>query len=137
MREEIEQIHRAYCLATGQDIKLAYDREHVWYQFLQAGFTISDVQLVGNFLRRAVEKGDRNPGCLRFRNMIEPINLFEEELQLCKAAMRNFKPPRTEKDKTIQAFRPSDAAPIHTPSTAMPAKEVVEAAMAKLRGAVQ
>lgn len=137
MREEIEHLHKAYCESTGQEIRLAFDREHAWYLFLQAGFTLDDVQLVGNFLRRAVEKGERNPGCLRFRNMIEPLNFFEEELQLVRAAMRNFKPAPTEKEKTIRAFRPTASAPEPVQMDARPAKEVVGRLIDDLRKAAR
>lgn len=138
MKTEIEAYHAMYCLSTGQEIRLdAFDRERVWYEFIKFGFTVEDVGYVGRFLVRAVEKGDRNPGCLRFKNLIERPDMFEEELQLVRAQMRNFKPPRTEKEKVIQAFRPIVAEPIHTPSTAVPSKEVVEAAMRKLRSAAQ
>lgn len=134
MRDRIEAFHRAYCLATGQEIRLeGFDRERVWYEFLAAGFTIEDVALVGRFLVRAVEKGERNPGCLRFRNLIGQPDAFEEELQLVRAAMRNFKAPPSEKEKTIRAFRPETSEPV--PMTARPAKDVVQKCLDDLRKA--
>ena len=134
MRDRIEQFHAAYCAATGQEIRLdAFDRERVWYEFLAFGFSIEDVGLVGRFLVRAVEKGDRNPGCLRFKNLIERPDMFEEELQLVRAAMRNFKAPPSEKEKTIRAFRPVTSEPV--PMTARPAKEIVQKALDELRKA--
>jgi len=138
MRDRIEQCHRAYCQATGQEIRLnAFDRERVWYEFLALGFTVEDVGLVGRFLVRAVEKGDRNPGCLRFRNLIGRPDDFEEELQLVRAAMRNFKPAPTEKEKTIRAFRPTASAPEPVSMDARPAKEVVGKLIDELRRAAQ
>lgn len=135
MHDIIEALHSAYCSSTGLDIRLAYDRERAWVEFHKAGFTASDVHLVGCWLRRAVEKGERNPGCLRFRNLIEPVHLFEEELQLVKAAMRNFKAPATEKEKVIKAFRPEVGEPPAT-VTARPSKDVLRTAIDQVRRAI-
>jgi len=130
----IESIHKVYCDATGQQIRLAYDRERFWAVFIADGFTAEDVALVCRYLVKAIKAGDRNPGSIRFRNLIERPDLFEEELALAKAAQRNFKPEPTNRDRVIQAFRPVvSEAP--TPDAAKPASGYVQSAIDQLRKA--
>lgn len=84
---EHEQLHKIYCDQTGYQLRMAYDRDRAWYEFLQSGFTAADLELVLAYLKRGIAKGDRREGCLRFRNLIVQPDQFEEELQLAKKAM--------------------------------------------------
>lgn len=129
----IESIHAAYCEATGQPIRLAFDRERSWYDFIQAGFTEADVRFMADWIKRKILKGERNPGALKFSNMIERVDRFEEDLVLARAEMRNFKAPPSEKDKVIKAFRPEQE-PVK--QTAKPAREIVNQLVDDLRKAV-
>lgn len=133
MRDRIEQFHRGYCESTGMELSLRPEREMIWAAFIAEGFTEADVRLVGEWLRRKVQKGERNVGCLKLVNMISRFDDFEQELALCRAELRNFKAPPTEKEKTIRAFRPT--AGESAPMTARPAKEVVQKCLDDLRKA--
>lgn len=130
----VQAFHAAYVQSTGIEISLRPEREMVWAAFIKEGFTEDDVRLVGEWLRRKVQKEERNVGCLKFMNMISRFDDFEMELALCKAEMRNFKAPPSERDKTIRAFRPEQEA---VKQTAKPAKELVEKAIQDLRRAAQ
>lgn len=136
MTATVQAFHSAYCESTGIEISLRPEREMVWCAFIKEGFTIDDVRLVGEWLRSKVRREERNVGCLKFTNMISRFDDFEQELALCKAEMRNFKPAPTEKDKTIRAFRP-ETSELPAKATARSSKAVIDSAIEELKRSIQ
>lgn len=129
----VEELHALYCERTGLEIRLAYDRERYWFDFIKAGFTKDDLNLVVGSLLKGIGKGDRNPGCLRFRNLIQQLDNFDEELAQARAQMRNFK-VQSPKEKAMESLRgPSNVVPMN----ARPAKEVIEKLAQDLRKAAE
>jgi hypothetical protein len=135
MKTPIEILHETYCERTGFEISLGYDRERAWHEFIKAGFTRDDLSLVICALIKAIHapRNGRNPGCLRFRNLIERLNDFEEELAMAKAQMRNFK-PKSSKENALEDLRgPENVVPMN----ARPAREVIERLTQEMRKAAQ
>lgn len=129
MTTAIHEAHAAFCTATGQQLRLGigeYSREIAWARFLSAGFTAADVLLVVTHLQRKIREGERRIGALRFSNLIEPLERFEEELSLAKAEQRNAKPAPTPRERVIQVFRPAVASE-NTQSTARPVGDYIAA----------
>lgn len=110
MHAEIARIHSVFCAATGVELRLGigeYNRQQAWFQFLKAGFNEHDVLLVCNSLKRKIAKGERLPGALRFRNLIEQLPDFEEELGMARAEQKNMKPKPTPRERVLEQARPT------------------------------
>lgn len=81
---DIEALHRTYCAASGMEIRADYMRIRGWHDFLKAGFTRADLVLVIAYLKKEIPKGSRNPGALKFSNLVLQLDHFEEDLALAK-----------------------------------------------------
>ena len=90
---EVTKAHALYCRLTGYELPMRFDRERFWFEFLKQ-FTLADLELVIQFLQRAIRRGERNEGALRFRNLICQPDYFDEELSMAKkaASARKRKP---------------------------------------------
>lgn len=89
----IEPLHDEYCrLAVGGGVRLTLERHYYWSLFMSRGFTIEDLRLVMTYLKGQIRDGKRNPGCLKWCNLIQNVDGFEEELSLARAASRIPKP---------------------------------------------
>jgi hypothetical protein len=94
---KIEGIHRLYCDLTGLGISLHYMRTWAWHEYFKKGFTEDDLRLVVSEIKRGIKMGKRNPGALRFRNLIESLDYFEEELAMARSTARvAARAPRTD-----------------------------------------
>jgi len=40
----IGQAHQLYCQLTGQSLRLAFDRERMWYELLRLGYSLQDLR---------------------------------------------------------------------------------------------
>jgi len=60
--EQITAAHQLYCQLTGQSLRLGFDRERQWYEWLRAGFTPQDLRRVIAYLQREVRENRRNVG---------------------------------------------------------------------------
>jgi len=87
----IAQAHQLYCQLTGQTLRLAFDRERMWYEILRAGHTLQDVRGVIAYLQREILAQRRNVGALKLSNLLQP-DRFEEDLQISR--VRLAAPPR-------------------------------------------
>lgn len=105
MTSTIQEIHSAYCLATGFKIRLAYDREHAWYQFIKDGFTKDDLLLVIVWIQNEIKSERRREASLLFRNLIVQLDRFEEDLSMARSHAR--KPVKTARDHAMEQLRPS------------------------------
>lgn len=91
----IDQAHQLYCQLTGQNVRLAFDRERMWYELLHAGYSLADLQQVITYLQREIRAGRRNVGALKLSNLLQP-DRFEEDLQISRVRLRLPPPPPTE-----------------------------------------
>lgn len=91
---DIVHAHDVYCQLTGQNLRLAYERERWWYEFLRAGFTVEDLARVVRYLQRQIREQRRNVGALKLRNLLQPDS-FEEDLAISRVRLEAPKaPPR-------------------------------------------
>lgn len=90
-RQQIEAAHRLYCQLTGQNLRLGFDRERQWYEWLRAGFTPEDLRRVILYLQREIRESRRNVGALKLSNLLQP-DRFEEDLNIRRVRLEA--PPR-------------------------------------------
>jgi hypothetical protein len=74
------------------ELALRFNRESSWTLFTQEGFTKADLIAVIDRLKRLVQEGERRPECLKFSNVVEGLDRFEEELAMIKAEAAGLKP---------------------------------------------
>ena len=79
--EQIAAAHQLYCQLTGLGVRLGFDRERQWYEWLRAGFTPQDLRHVIRYLQREIREGRRNVGALKLSNLLQP-DRFEEDLYI-------------------------------------------------------
>jgi len=79
--EQITAAHQLYCQLTGQSLRLGFDRERQWFEWLRAGFTSEDLRRVIAYLQREIRQGRRNVGALKLSNLLQP-DRFEEDLNI-------------------------------------------------------
>ena len=79
--QQITAAHQLYCQLTGQSLRLGFDRERQWYEWLRAGFTLPDLQRVIGYLQREIRHGRRNVGALKLSNLLQP-DRFEEDFNI-------------------------------------------------------
>jgi len=83
----IGQAHQLYCQLTGQTLRLAFDRERMWYELLRLGYSLPDLRTVITYLQREIRAQRRNVGALKLSNLLQP-NRFEEDLQISRVRLR-------------------------------------------------
>ena len=64
----IAQAHQLYCQLTGQRLRLAFDRERMWYELLRLGYSLQDLRTVITYLQREIRAARRNVGALKLSN---------------------------------------------------------------------
>lgn len=84
----IETLHQVYEGLTRFQIRLDYTRERQWFEWQRRGFGEAELRLVVGYLRSQIRIGKRNPGALKFSNLIGNADYFEEDLQLARGAAR-------------------------------------------------
>jgi hypothetical protein len=89
----IQEAHQLYCQLTGQCLRLAFDRERLWYELWRAGYTRQDLRLVITYLQREIRAQRRNVGALKLSNLLQP-DRFEEDLQISRVRLRPPPPVR-------------------------------------------
>jgi hypothetical protein len=89
-RQKIEALHALYGQLTGLVIPLDMQRESIWYEWQRRGHDAQALREVVAHLRRGIRDQKRNPGALKFRNLIGMPDYFEEDLAEARAARRAF-----------------------------------------------
>jgi hypothetical protein len=89
----IHAAHALYCQLTGQSLRLAFDRERMWFELLRTGYGLEDLQGVITYLQREIRAGRRNVGALKLSNLLQP-DRFEEDLQISRVRLRCSPPPK-------------------------------------------
>jgi hypothetical protein len=114
----IADLHQVYCNLTRMTVRLDMGREHEWFQFVKRGFTVADLALVIKSIQKGIKERKRNPGALRFSNLVVAVDLFEEELALAQSeASVHAKTPPVDRGRAavLQATGRSATAPIDKP----------------------
>ena len=116
---DIPTLHKLYCQLTGLILRLDMDRERMWFEWCRRGFTADDLCAVIAHIRQGIKTGKRNPGALKFSNLIGNLDYFEEDLALIRATRRTPRPELGRAAVLRATGRPPAAAP-------PPAKKVDE-----------
>jgi len=90
----IGQAHQLYCQLTGQTLRLAFDRERMWYELLRLGYSLPDLRTVITYLQREIRAQRRNVGALKLSNLLQP-DRFEEDLQISRVRLRVTAPAQS------------------------------------------
>lgn len=96
LAERIEQLHQLYCRLTAQNLGLRFDRQRLWYEFLQAGFSSAQLAQVIGYLQKEIRHARRNVGALKLSNLLQP-DRFEEDLNISRVRLQ---PPLSERTST-------------------------------------
>jgi hypothetical protein len=97
-RDQIPNLHGLYVRLSGRDIRLTMSRIFVWESWLTHGWNAGDLAALVRHLRDQVAAGRRNPGALKFENLIGDSDKFEEDLAELRAQSR----PRPPSTKAVQ-----------------------------------
>ena len=97
-----ESLHAEYCRITNQDIALDQFRINCWMVWINYGkhrasgqpFNADDLVTVVRELQAQIKIGKRKLGALRFRNLIQYVDYFDEELAMIRAKQRTPTVPR-------------------------------------------
>jgi hypothetical protein len=90
--EQISAAHQLYCQLTGQSLRLGFDRERQWFEWLRAGFTAQDLSRVISYLQREIREGRRNVGALKLSNLLQ-LDRFEEDLNIRRVRLQPLPRP--------------------------------------------
>jgi hypothetical protein len=93
--QQITAAHQLYCQLTGQSLRLSFDRERQWFEWLRAGFTLEDLRRVVVYLQREIREGRRNIGALKLSNLLQP-DRFEEDLNIRRVRLEPLPPRRAQ-----------------------------------------
>lgn len=139
---DIRALHDAYCRSTGMQIPLDMAREQAWFWVWKRGIRAADIILLVAFLRRQIAAEKRNPGCLKFRNLVGNPDYLEEDLAEARAIARRPVKDQGRADVLQASGRPSAAEPppARHAGAILPPDEVsrrLREAMAEARKAIQ
>lgn len=90
--QQITAAHQLYCQLTGQSLRLGFERERQWYEWLRAGFSLEDLRPVIVYLQREIRHGRRNVGALKLSNLLQP-DRFEEDFNIRRVRLQPLPPP--------------------------------------------
>jgi hypothetical protein len=90
----IEKGHQLYCQLTGQSLRLAFDRERMWYELLRVGYSLEDLRTFITYPQREIRARRRNVGALKLSNLLQP-DRFEEDLQISRVRLHPLPSSKT------------------------------------------
>lgn len=106
MNEEINLLHRTYCVAMGiGEMPLIPYFERGWLDAVNAGITCEDIRIVVADRQRRIRDGVRHRECLLLRNLIgsdEAIGNLMNEASMLRAQAR-VKPVNAGKLEVLRA----------------------------------
>ena len=82
----IQALHTLYQDLTGQPIRLAYDRERLWFEWLRAGYNAKNLKEVVAYLQKEIRHQRRNVGALKLSNLLQP-DRFEEDWAISRVKL--------------------------------------------------
>jgi hypothetical protein len=104
----LQQLHQSYCQLTGQNLRLGFDRERLWFEFHRAGFTETDLIQVVRYLQKEIRHSRRNVGALKLSNLLQ-LDRFEEDLNISRVR--------------LSVSPPHDQSPVPPPPTCSPLEQ--------------
>jgi hypothetical protein len=93
VRAQLEELHQTYGRLTGQNLAWRFDRERLWWEFRQAGFTRADLVQVIRYLQKEIRHTRRNVGALKLSNLLQ-LDRFEEDLNISRVRLVPEPPPK-------------------------------------------
>jgi len=109
----IASLHATYERESGERLRLngIYYREQAWLIWVQQGFTEADLTLVIRYLKEMIRKDRRRPESLKFSNLVESWDRFEEDLSLARGWSRNRPPAKSARQDALRAIGRSEPEP--------------------------
>ena len=121
-RTQIPILHESYCRETGLHIQCTTSRMYQWEVFLFRKFTLADLVVVCQGMKRQVTAKRRLMACLSFHRLIGDLENFEELLaeyralgrapkldhgkaEVLRATGRTANPPHKEARSTKEIIR--------------------------------
>lgn len=86
-QQSINSVHKVFVELTGMPLVLTMGRIFIYEQWLLQ-FTEADLRIVVPYIKKGIKAGRRQPGALKFSNLIENPARFEEDLGMAKAESR-------------------------------------------------
>jgi hypothetical protein len=83
---QIQQLHQTYCRLTAQNLSLRFDRQRLWFDFIQAGFSSAELTRVIYYLQKQIRQSQRNVGALKLSNLLQ-LDRFEEDLNISRVRL--------------------------------------------------
>lgn len=136
MQEEINRLDLAYQKLTNRAFRtggIVTGREQGWVAFINAGFTVADLETVVLWIKGKILAGIYHEPRLAWRRLIADLQNFEDELATAKAEKRNAKPQPTPRDRVLSQARPTVVESVSADVTAKPIGDYI----AKLRASVE
>ena len=124
--DTIHPLHHEYCRLVGFNLALTIERHYWWTAWLARGWTMEDLRLVIRYLQQQIKEGKRNSGALKWSNLIQDANRYEEDLQMARAEQRNRRPPPAPLERVIGQWSPK-IAPGDPKGSAIHISKVIEA----------
>jgi len=141
---EISRLDLAFQKLTGQKFArvsgVCNPHEAFWFRFIQAGFTVHDLEIVILWLKEQIRAEKRHPACITFRRLVQNLDTFEDELAYATAEKRNLPAPKTAREQELGCLRPEVDAPQRPQSTPLRVKrprDTIPKLIAALREAVK
>lgn len=132
-----QEIHAHYCRLSGRDIPYHLNMDYAWSLWLSR-YTLTDLELVIRYIERGIAAGTRQPGALKWRNLIWDLDRFADDLGEAKAVARNTRPPMTPKQQVVKEFTrtspETNDAPAKSVSQIMPDMKKLFESMRKAAG---
>jgi hypothetical protein len=107
----VRELHELYCQWTAQNLTFRFDRERLWYEFLQAGFNAQDLKRVIAYFQKEIRAERRNIGALKLSNLLQ-LDRFEEDLNITRVSLKGL------------TQRPKPPPPVPKPSSATPGRSL-------------
>lgn len=122
----LKVLHDEYCRLIGSTLALTLDRMYWWSAWKARGFTIEDLRLVVTTIQKGIRDDRRRFGALKWSNLIQCADRFEEELSEARAMLRNAKPKRDARESVVSSMPTVRQAPAREPCTAKPISHWIE-----------
>lgn len=135
-QSQINLLDTAYQKLSGRSFRasgLLTGREYAWSNFLQAGYTLKDLDDVIVWIRRGIHEGKRHEAALGFRRLILDLMVFDDELATCRAERRNAKPAPSPKQQVLREAHTAERTTKPAPETTKHVAPIVDHWIAKMR----
>jgi hypothetical protein len=147
IQTHLRELHRTVGALTRMPISWNMERERQWYELLRwlnegssefsVGFInqfADDLRAVVNYLNAEITVGNRNPGALKFSNLIGDPSRFEEDLGMARVKSR----PRAAVTQTVRTGNTERIVPsTGCEAKAEPARVPLSRAIEAMRAAVE